>query len=601
MSKIFLLTFAFLLAVFSISAIALAVDVKNPQNVEYMKAEITQSGSVSVGDVSELNLSLYIPQSDSSQTAEIQEVSNADYFIEKDKFGNRKINMFWKNPPNPVTFKVKTAVTINRRTSGNFYSIGDFSKPTELIQSTDPEIKALAESIVIGKKTDFDKISSLTKWVNENIEYDLAYSDVNLSATTVLHLRKGVCDEFSTLLLSMARALGYKASYVVGFAYGKGYTFSEGDFAAHGWTEIYTPSGTIISDPTWGEIPVDASHIRFASLADSIYPEVNVSGIGKNPSMKINPITTNISILEVRENPILKANSFFIEPDVWKGYAVARTDISAPDCALTKVSEQSCITDGGQLLQPEQNDTTIYFCGNKTLFSIFKLPDNLDEKKIYTCPVTIAAYNANQNTINLKLHEKPEGSVKLFLDKNVAEEGEKITAYSPDAYIFTSFGQYWFDSATFEANDNVIVYAYNDGALEKQEVRVVKEKPFEIIIRANANYTVNETGFVSITVRNLLQKSQSIALDFRNSTQQIYLESLSEKTLNLSFVPVSAGDNFLQAYASVPGFNSYASKLIDVQEKPKTWWDNIMESITNFFRSVSETIGNFFSSLSGPR
>ncbi len=595
--KIFFLLFAFALAAVAFSSASLAVTVKNPQNVEYMKAEVVQSGSVSVGDVSDLNVSLYIPQSDSAQNVEVESVSNSKYFFEKDRFGNTKINMFWNNPSSTVSFTVKSLVTINRRNSADFYNLGDFSKPTELIQSTDPEIESLAENITLGKKTDFEKIASLTKWVNENIEYDLAYSDVNLSATTVLHHRKGVCDEFSTLLLSMARALGYQASYVVGYAYGKGYTFSEGDFAPHGWTEIYTPSGTIISDPTWGEIPIDATHIRFASIAESIYPEVNVSGVGKSPKLKINPTQTMITILEERENPIVESDSSLLEADVWSGYAVAKTEMSASGCVLTKISSQPCIFKGGSLLQPEQNDSAVYFCGSKTAFSIFRLPDNLDAKRIYTCPIAFSVYNAAPDILNLTMVEKLSSSVKISLDKTVAEAGEIISAESPDSYLFTSDGQSGFGSATFTANDNMVVYAYKSGALERQSVTVVNKKPFGISIQAGANYTVNETGFVYITLKNLLQESQNIVLNFRGSGQQVYLGPLSEKTLNISFTPQTKDDNLLQAYASVSGFNSYTSKLVDVQEPPapQNWWDGISEFFGNLFGSVAD----FFKKLFG--
>ncbi len=596
MRKLFFLLAAFALAALAFSSASLAVEIKNPQNVDYMKAEVTQSGSISVGDVSELNVSLYIPQSDSAQTVEIESVSNPAYFFEKDRFGNRKVNMFWKNPPSIVNFTVRSFVTINRRNSANFYSLADFSKPTELIQSTDPEIESLAESLTLGKKTDFEKIGALTKWVNENIEYDLAYSDVNLSATTVLHHRKGVCDEFSTLLLSMARALGYQSSYAVGYAYGKGYTFSEGDFAAHGWTEIYTPSGTFVSDPTWGEIPIDATHIRFASLADSIYPEVNVSGIGKRPAIKINPTKTDIKIFEARENPIISSNSTLLESAAWKGYAVAKTELSSPGCALTKISSQSCAFKNSFLINPEQNDSVVYFCGSKTVFSLFSIPE-LDASKIYTCPISVLAYNANENTLSLKLEEKPLPAVKLSIDKADAEAGENVSAESPGSYLFTSDGQSGFGNAVFTANDNMVVYAYKGGALERQSVAVVKKKPFEISIDAGGSYTVNETGFAYITLKNLLQESRNIAVNFRNSSQQAYLGPLSEKTLNLSFTPQSRDDNLLQAYASAPGFDSYTSKLVEVRELPSTknWRDGIVEFFGNIFGSVSDLFKKLFS------
>ncbi len=139
-----------------------------------------------------------------------------------------------------------------------------FMQPTRFIKSQEPEIINLVENI---KQTDdaLSELALIVKWVNENIDYDLAYADVMLDAVETLKTRKGVCNEISILTAAMLRARGFPVKFVVGLAN------SSESWGPHAWLEVFIPEqGWIIVDPTYNEIGfVDATHVVFAKLRDS--------------------------------------------------------------------------------------------------------------------------------------------------------------------------------------------------------------------------------------------------------------------------------------------------------------------------------------------
>jgi len=83
----------------------------------------------------------------------------------------------------------------------------------------------------------------------------------------VLVNKRGVCQDFSNLFITMARLLGLPARYVCGYVY-TGNTADErtqamGD-ATHAWVQLYIPSvGWKGFDPTNGNLP-STEHIRIA-------------------------------------------------------------------------------------------------------------------------------------------------------------------------------------------------------------------------------------------------------------------------------------------------------------------------------------------------
>lgn len=78
--------------------------------------------------------------------------------------------------------------------------------------------------------------------VHGMIAYTPRQTSVNTPAMEVLHLRKGVCQDYAHVFIGACRQSGIPARYVCGFLEGTGQT--------HAWAEIYDGYGWVGIDPT---------------------------------------------------------------------------------------------------------------------------------------------------------------------------------------------------------------------------------------------------------------------------------------------------------------------------------------------------------------
>lgn len=565
----------------------------NPQAVNKMRAEITEFGSIEVsGNVNNIYLNLSMPQEDSYQHIDSFEVSDnrgicsnsCSYNFIYDKFGNKLLNVNWKKPTSNIDFKVKFTVSINRRYSTDKKTFPEFLKPTSLVQSTDPEIDEIASK---ARGTDFERVAYLSKWINENIRYNTVYSDVNIPAKEILEVRFGVCKEFSNLLVSFSRNLGYYSAVTVGYVH-PGRVYTGENFQPHGWAEVYTDEG-IISDPTWAEVGyLDATHIKFATFPDSIWTFSSFYAIGSG-SFKVNLINTNVSVklLSYEEQPILSFSSNLLENDLWKGYVILKTDIESDRCLITKIDARSCSSDGNEFLQKINEDNITYFCNKKSIFTIFKIPD-LQQNIQYTCPIGVLVYGSDQKNVPLTLSNTEEGSTKLTIDKSTVLPKEKITVSASNSYIFSDNGDYGFERLEILAPYyDFNIYSYNKGALDKQSVSIVLNKPLDISLQTNDTAYVGKELLVTATVKNLLSTPQQVSVKFKNQTQTDDVSDL--KNFSFIFIPANGNDNLIQIVVSTSDYSTSLSKSIIVIEEEK-----IIDNISNVVSNIFQSIINFF-------
>src|SRR5205807_1297290 len=80
-------------------------------------------------------------------------------------------------------------------------------------------------------------------------------------ARPVLENKAGDCTEHTLLFVALARAAGLPAREVGGVAYVGG---DEPAFGWHAWAEVHDGSQWVAVDPTWGQVFVDATHIKFS-------------------------------------------------------------------------------------------------------------------------------------------------------------------------------------------------------------------------------------------------------------------------------------------------------------------------------------------------
>lgn len=145
------------------------------------------------------------------------------------------------------------------------YRLGDASIATRfrrelasepLLQADDPRIRQLAARIK-GSETDPRVVAQrLERWVHDSLRKEITFGLPN--ATQVLAARSGDCNEHTQLYLALARAAGIPARSAAGLAWVKG------KFYYHAWPEVFLGDWVAI-DPTFGEFPADAAHLRFVT------------------------------------------------------------------------------------------------------------------------------------------------------------------------------------------------------------------------------------------------------------------------------------------------------------------------------------------------
>ena len=138
------------------------------------------------------------------------------------------------------------------------YKLMDFRETLEaqpLIQSDDPRIQDEARRTV-GRwsRNPKEAAARLTTRVDRMLSKSVTFSIP--SALQVLDSKQGDCNEHTVLYVAMARALGLPARTAVGLVY------LDGSFFYHAWPEVWLGEWVAV-DPTFGQYPADAAHIRF--------------------------------------------------------------------------------------------------------------------------------------------------------------------------------------------------------------------------------------------------------------------------------------------------------------------------------------------------
>lgn len=125
---------------------------------------------------------------------------------------------------------------------------------TPLIQAADPRIVEAARRIAGDEHDPVRVARKLSDWVYRSLEKEVTLSVP--SAVQVLEARRGDCNEHTVLYVALARALGLPARTAVGVVH------LNGRFYYHAWPEVWLDEWVAV-DPTFGQAPADAAHLRF--------------------------------------------------------------------------------------------------------------------------------------------------------------------------------------------------------------------------------------------------------------------------------------------------------------------------------------------------
>ena len=140
-----------------------------------------------------------------------------------------------------------------RLPAGRFRDSAD-TRAEPLIQSDDPRIVGLARRIAGDEHDPRAVAERINRWVHDSVSARITFGVP--SALQVLASRTGDCNEHTQLFVALARAVGLPARIAAGLAY------VDGKFYYHAWPEVLLADWVAV-DPTFGQFPADAAHLRF--------------------------------------------------------------------------------------------------------------------------------------------------------------------------------------------------------------------------------------------------------------------------------------------------------------------------------------------------
>lgn len=123
-----------------------------------------------------------------------------------------------------------------------------------LLQVRHPRIVALARRLAAGETDPRVVAERINRWVYDSLEKEITIGLPN--AIQVLESGSGDCNEHTQLFVALARAAGIPSRAAAGLA------FVRGKFYYHAWPEVYLDTWVAV-DPTFGQFPADAAHLRF--------------------------------------------------------------------------------------------------------------------------------------------------------------------------------------------------------------------------------------------------------------------------------------------------------------------------------------------------
>ncbi len=135
-----------------------------------------------------------------------------------------------------------------------------FARPTALLSE-------FAEEVGFGKSPDpLSAMFELNQKIHAALEYTPQSTAVDSPIDTALENRRGVCQDFSHIMIALLRRASIPARYISGYIFQDSERNEEKDMsgASHAWVEAFLPgTGWIGFDPT-NNTHVSDNHIRIA-------------------------------------------------------------------------------------------------------------------------------------------------------------------------------------------------------------------------------------------------------------------------------------------------------------------------------------------------
>ncbi|TDD99544.1 transglutaminase family protein [Flavobacterium cellulosilyticum] len=203
--------------------------------------------------------------------------NNPHVDISKDYYGNRVGNFNSLEPHKELTIEARSIVRVNHsRKIPEIDTIkvqdlaNDIENSIYLQRLTTPEtidnqkeINLILKKLKLAEKPITAIAQECNKYIYKNYTYTKGITNIETTIDEILEIKKGVCQDFTNLLLQLLRTVGIPSRYVSGYICPNESGF-RGEGATHAWVEIYSPTqGWLGLDPTNNIWTMD-SHVKLS-------------------------------------------------------------------------------------------------------------------------------------------------------------------------------------------------------------------------------------------------------------------------------------------------------------------------------------------------
>ncbi len=133
----------------------------------------------------------------------------------------------------------------------------------------DPRVRELAQNVVVGAATDYDRAVAIKREIERRVKYNLKApavpADRDPVASVLFETQEGYCDLFASAMVQMARSVGIPARYVIGYYPTTGKRDDQGRYLVlqadyHAWAELFFEGhGWVVFDATEGATQVEGA------------------------------------------------------------------------------------------------------------------------------------------------------------------------------------------------------------------------------------------------------------------------------------------------------------------------------------------------------
>lgn len=579
-----------------------------PNLITHATITLDQSGEVRAygGRMVDLQLNVSVPANAGNQNTTILNTgTKGRYSLAQSEEGNQYMSIIAQKPagtifPYEISSRVETgAISVSSLPSSFVVpqSVKKYLESDQKVQSDNPRIKELAAGITQNSSGAFEKAAKIAEWVNDYVEYDETYVGQELNSLEVLGQGRGVCVEYSTLFVALARASGIPARYVGGYVYSDRLK----QWAGHLWAEVYLGKWVQV-DPTWLQAgAIDALHVPTfrssrilggVSADATVYPQETSIDVMSNDQSGAIVTGAHLQSVQSRE-PMLDYGFYAAHAQLGENdRTVIVLGINSSEYFIMPVQASICTGQNVLSLQDAKQTVVVQPGENYVQWEVQTF--GIEPNVIYTCPISISSPYLGEKSIDIKASsgwkKNAQLGVKLFSDKitlgqqqtiyvqadrasagtvrMVTQEGEVEVPVSAGYAVFTYEPLVLGQNKIYAYTKSGFGFASFDVAQGEEEISIEAKYPGEI-------YQLNETKvliMINTSSKNPAQAQIFARLGSFGANASALI--LGNQTISLFVTPQEAGSVPLEISVEAGGkiqSRSYLLSIIrTVQEENKS-------------------------------